>query len=69
MTKDWEENTARNTRMTGCHVVTRDEITKLEEFTISSDQPLQLIVYTETADFLLHKTIYILKKTYVLEKS
>lgn len=55
--------------MMGSHVVTWDEITKLEEFTSSSDQPLQLIAFMETVDFVLCKTIYILKKTDVSEKS
>lgn len=55
--------------MMGRHMVTWDELIKLEEFTVSSDQPLQLIAYTKTVDSLLRKTMYILKKASVSEKS
>lgn len=54
--------------MMACHVVTWDEITKLQEFTTSSDQPLPLIAYMETGDFLLCKTIYIFLKGKCLRK-
>lgn len=45
--------------MIGCHVVTRDEITKLEEFTTSSAEPQQPVARMETVDFLLCQKIYI----------
>jgi len=55
--------------MMGCHTVTRDEITKLEEFTTLSDQRLQPGVYMETVDLLLWKNTDFFKKTSVSGES
>lgn len=54
--------------MIGCHVVTRDEITKLEEFTTSSAEPQQPVARMETVDFLLCQKIYIFLKRQVSQK-